>query len=356
MVRRVHVQIVGSVMKCRRFALAPLLMGLMMASIAARADVAIFLEEPFGTFGGMNPTGHSSVYLSRVCAASLTSLRRCEPEERGVVISRYHRIDGYDWLAVPLIPYLYAVDAADQVPEKTSPEAEAALRDEYRRKYLEAVAPDGPNGVTPKGDWIQLVGAAYDRRIYCFEIATTEEQDDRFIEAFNARRNVNRFNIMFHNCADFARQVIDFYYPRAIHRSLVADLGIMTPKQAAKCLVRYAKHHPDLRFSSFRITQVPGTIPRSGPVRGVLESVVKSKRYIVPLAPLTIVQPYLGGGLVFAWVESEHNFNPNQLTRPPDAEASPEIFARELESNQAVLSPAGLLANLPPLLNLPPLI
>jgi len=305
----------------------------------ARADVALFLEEPYGEFGAMNPTGHSSVYLSRVCAASLVSLRRCDAGEQGVVISRYHRVGGYDWIAIPLMPYLYAVNRADQVPREVSRDGVATLRDEYRRRYLEAVAPDDSGGATPKGDWIQLVGASYDRTIYAFEIETTAEQDDQFIAAFNDRRNVVHFNILFHNCADFSRHVIDFYYPRAVHRSLVADLGVMTPKHAARCMVRYSKHHRDLQFSSFAISQVPGTVPRSHPVRGVLESLVKSKRYAVPLTTLAFIQPYLGGGLAFAWVQSER-FNPRRIAGKPDDAEPPATLAQELESNR-VIRPAS---------------
>ena len=73
------------------------LLWLLLGATAARADVALLLEEPFGAFGGMTPTGHAAIYLSRVCADSLLSLRRCDEGEQGVVISRYHRIAGYDW-------------------------------------------------------------------------------------------------------------------------------------------------------------------------------------------------------------------------------------------------------------------
>jgi hypothetical protein len=297
----------------------------------ARADVALFLEEPYGTFGGMNPTGHAAVYFSRICADSLITLRPCEEGEAGVVISRYHRVAGYDWIAIPLIPYLYAVDSAEQVPQTVSPQDVAALRDQYRRRHLEEVAPDESDGSTPQGDWTQLVGAAYDRTIYAFEIETTDDQNAALIRALNSRPNKNHFNLVFHNCADFARQLIDFYYPRAIHRSFGADVGIMTPKQAARCLVRYSKRHSDLQFSSFVITQVPGTVPRSGAVRSVLESLLKSKRYIVPLAPLAILHPYLGGGLVVAWVEDGH-FNPRRMA---EASVQPEMIAQQLESNGA---------------------
>lgn len=317
-------------------------LGLVAAPAIARANVALFLEEPFGTFGGMNPTGHASIYLSRVCAQSLTSIRRCDAGEQGVVLSRYHRIGGYDWLAIPLIPYLYAVNHANEVPGRVDPQQVALLRDQYRRRNLEEVAPDVPNGKAPKGEWIELIGAAYDRTIYSFELETTPEQDDRFIRAFNRRQNKTHFNLFFSNCADFSRQVLNFYYPKAIHRNFIADVGIMTPKQAAKCLMHYAKQHPDLQFSRFALAQVPGTVPRSAPVRGVLESLVKSKRYILPLTPLAAFEPYLGGGLAFAWVESGR-FNPRRLTHA-NAEASPETLANELELNR-ISRPADSSAN-----------
>src|SRR3984957_13558836 len=93
------------------------LLGLLyLTGAVAHASVTLLLEEPFGTFGGMNPTGHAAVYLSRVCADTPLSLRLCRDGEQGVVISRYHRVSGYDWIAIPLLPYLYAVDRPDQVP------------------------------------------------------------------------------------------------------------------------------------------------------------------------------------------------------------------------------------------------
>lgn len=316
------------------------IIGIMCFTATAHASVTLLLEEPFGTFGGMNPTGHTAVYLSRICANSPTSLRRCDPGEQGVVISRYHRVGGYDWLAIPLLPYLYAVDQSDQVPLSVSPEAVALLRDSYRRANLEAIVPDGPGGAAPVGDWIQLAGAAYDRTIYAFGIETTEAQDDKLIATFNSRVNEVHFNLLFHNCADFVRQTIDFYYPRAIHRSLVADVGIMTPKQAAKCLVTYCKRHHDLQFSSFVIPQVPGSVPRSTPVRGVLEALVRSKRYALPLVSIAALHPYFGGSLAFAWLEGK-DFNPRRIADRQSSQANPAEIAVELQSNRVFSAADG---------------
>src|ERR1035437_2144441 len=94
-----------------------------LAAPAARAEMALLLEEPFGLFGAMNPTGHAALYFSNICADSPHHLRRCTAGESGVVISRYHEVAGYDWLAVPLVPYLYAVERPEDVPLYASEEA-----------------------------------------------------------------------------------------------------------------------------------------------------------------------------------------------------------------------------------------
>ena len=222
----------------RLFHVAALLFLLLAASTVARASVALLMEEPFGNFGAFNPTGHAAVYLNHICAASPTELRPCRPGEFGVVISRYHRIAGYDWIAIPLIPYLYAVDDANDVPASVTPAQVAALRDAYRRQHMLDLAPDDSKGRAPKGEWIQLIGSSYDRTIHGFEVASTPEQDGRFIALFNDKHNVAHFNLLFHNCADFSRAVLDIYLPHAIHRSFIADIGLTTPKQVAKSLVK----------------------------------------------------------------------------------------------------------------------
>jgi hypothetical protein len=106
---------------------------LVTAVVEARADAAFLLEEPYGHFGAINPTGHAAVYLSGVCADSPTRLRRCSAGEAGVVLSRYHRIAGRDWVAIPLVPYLYAVERPKQIPAAVDVQKVSELRDAYRR-------------------------------------------------------------------------------------------------------------------------------------------------------------------------------------------------------------------------------
>src|SRR5438270_7755918 len=75
---------------------------------SAHAQATLLLEEPYsydGTFAG---TGHAAVYLSRICAETPTLLRRCGPDESGVVISRYHHLEGRDWVVVTLLHFVFS--------------------------------------------------------------------------------------------------------------------------------------------------------------------------------------------------------------------------------------------------------
>ena len=280
----------------------------------ARADATLFLGEPYGYDGALAGTGHASVYLSGVCATSPVVLRLCAPGETGVVISRYRSIAGYDWIAIPLIPYLYAVEKQEDVPLFVDAKLLAFMRDRYRRDHLESLVPDLPDGGTPGGVWYELIGASYIRTIYAFEIATTPAQDAALIRKLNSRPNRQRWTLITANCADFARGVIDFYHPHAVHRSIVADLGVTTPKQLATTLSSYTRRHPELRTSrpsNYAIPQVPGTVPRSRPAHTVTECALTAKKYMLPLFAL---HPYIAGALVAGYVgHGRFNLSRNAL-------------------------------------------
>jgi len=269
---------------------------ILAGSALASASATLLLEEPYGKLGFFTATGHAAVYLSGVCADTPLVLRRCNPGETGVVISRYDGVAGYDWMAIPLMPYLYAVERPEEVPLFADAKMTAFLRDHYRRKYLEDIIPDSKDGGAPGGNWYELVGSSYDRTIYGFEIETTPEQDDALIRKLNSSPNESHFHLSYRNCADFAKDIINFYYPKSLHRSVIADLGITTPKQVAKMLTRYSAHHPQLEFSRIVIPQVPGSMPRSSAVHGVVDAFFTSKKYIVPSA---VVSPIFAG-CVFA--------------------------------------------------------
>ena len=93
-----------------------------------------------------------------------------------------------------------------------------------------------------------MVGSSYDRTIYGFEIETTPEQDEALIRKLNASPNESHFHLVSRNCADFAKDIINFYYPKSLHRSIVADVGMTTPKQMAKMLTKYGAKHPSCSF------------------------------------------------------------------------------------------------------------
>jgi hypothetical protein len=267
--------------------------------VFAHASATLLLEEPYGKLGFFTATGHAAVYLSGVCAETPLVLRRCAPGETGVVLSRYDGINGHDWIAIPLIPYLYAVARPEDVPLFADAKMTLFLRDRYRRKYLEDVAPDAKNGQTPGGNWYELVGSSYDRTIYGYEIQTAPEQDEALIRKLNSSPNVSHFRLVRRNCADFAKDILNFYYPKTLHRSIVADAGITTPKQMAKLLTRYSDRHPQIGFSRLVIAQVPGSMPRSTAVHGVVESFFKSKKYIVPSA---VASPIFAGCVAAVYV------------------------------------------------------
>jgi hypothetical protein len=308
----------------RRF--LPLLFAL-ICTTALWADATLFVQEPYGLFGAINPTGHASVYLSRVCAETPVVLRRCDPGEFGIVISRYRRLSGYDWIAIPLVPYLYAVEDFASIPEEANRETVSYLRDEYRRKHLREIVPDGAGGQTPKGSWVELVGAAYNRKIYGFQIETTEAQDQYLISVLNSRKNKSHFDLFFNNCADFSRGILNFYHAGAIRRNYIADAGITTPQQIAKSLISYIKHHPGLPLSTFFLPQIPGSRQPSHRVDSVSAGLVKSKKYILPLAAFhpwvacSIFAIYLANGRFNVAHYAETEYSPIDLSMTQDSAA-----------------------------------
>lgn len=282
-------------------------LGLLVALAAPclRADFALLVGEPYGRFGAFNPTGHASLYLDRVCLdGSNTKLRLCGSGEQGIVLSRYHKVAGYDWIAVPATAYFYAVDNLGDIPAFVTTSSLAALRDDYRRRFLRELIGDGDGGAIPEGNWTQLVGSSYERRIFGFRVPTTRAADEALIARLNARANRSHFHLLWRNCADFSTWVINGFYPGAMGRSYLADVGISTPKNLAKRLLKYCRKR-NIEVEAFVVPQIPG-VERSTKVRGVAESLLLSKKYVVPLV---LVSPWVVGGLVAGYVV-KGRFNP----------------------------------------------
>jgi hypothetical protein len=251
-----------------------------MASMA-HGSAAVLLEQPYGKLNIFFPTGHAAIYLDHVCAETPLKLRVCRADEQGAVLSRYDGIGGYDWIAMPLIPYLYSVQTAAEIPQSIDRAGEERLREAYRERYLQSVAPNWLDGSSPRGNWYELVGSAYDRKIYGFQVTTTREQDARLIAAFNDRKNVQTYSGFDSNCADFARNTMNLLYPHMVRRNYVADLGMSSPKSVARSLSHRASKNPEMHFEVFVIPQVAGSLPRSHSPQNLAEGILK--RYPVPL-------------------------------------------------------------------------
>jgi hypothetical protein len=61
-----------------------------------------------------------------------------------VVISRYSHIRQLDWIAIPLLPYLYAVEDAEDVPYWADKASAEKLRKDYSDAHLGAPLTEHP--------------------------------------------------------------------------------------------------------------------------------------------------------------------------------------------------------------------
>lgn len=267
-------------------------------ALRAHAQAALLMEEPYGFFGMLNPTGHTAIYFSQICRETPVKVRRCRPGESGSVIARYSGIAGYDWVAMPLIPYLYSVDDLSSVPARVDRTTVHRLRNRYHEEHLGSLGEGVFEGNLVRGGWTQLVGAAFDRRIHVFRFATTQDQDDAVIERLNSHANRSRFNLVYNNCADFARMVLDIYFPQTFPRAFFPDAGMSTPTQIAYKLTRYSREHPDIHLAIFEIPQVPGYRRMSRRNKSVSASLMTPK-YAVPIF---VMNPWVFGVLFVDYV------------------------------------------------------
>ena len=143
-----------------------------VCSSPCRAQAALLMEEPYGFFGALNPTGHTAIY-------SAASLRR-DPRKAPPLPARRdwgrsspvtRELTAYDWVAIPLIPYLYSVEDASEVPAHVDRDMVTHLRDRYREAHLQTLGNHLSAGSFLHGGWNELVGVAYERRIYAFRFS-----------------------------------------------------------------------------------------------------------------------------------------------------------------------------------------
>jgi hypothetical protein len=276
-----------------RFAVRIVYSALLMCALAslispeAYAGVGVVLNESLDTsVARITGSGHSAVYLSRICPESPIKLRLCQPGEQGSIMSNYTTLGEdrpYEWNVVPLTMYLYGVENPRYRPIVGSQKIKRVLEERYREKYLSGYCDSESCQTSNKAEWREMVGATLSRSIYMFVVETTPEQDRALIEQFNSLPNQNHFNGMTRNCADFTRRVINTYFPNATGPDYINDFGMTSPKAIAKSFSRYAHKHPEARFRVLHFAQVPGTIKRSSECRGGTEQLVRSKKLLLPM-------------------------------------------------------------------------
>lgn len=264
------------------------LLAMLFACAATRADVGVILNDSLDTsVARITGSGHSAVYFSRICPASPVKLRLCEPGEPGSVMSNYTTLgedEPFEWNVVPLNVYVYGVADPADAPLFSSAKIKGALEDAYRDKVLAEYCQDRECRSSGKAEWREMVSAGSERTFYILIVSTTLEQDQELIDEFNAAPNVNHFNGMARNCADFTKRVINTYFPHAAHRDLINDFGMTSPKAVARSFSRYAERHPDMQYRVVHFAQLPGTIKRSSEARSGTEQLYHSKKLLVPMA------------------------------------------------------------------------
>lgn len=134
------------------------------------------------------------------------------------------------------------------------------------------------------------------------------------MEWLNRSNNRSRYSLFTNNCADFAASIMNFYEPRMVRRNYLLDLGVMTPKYVAKAIVKHSRKHSRVEMSAFYISQIPGTLPRSRPADGIAEALVRSKKYVVPLA---LLSPVTTGTLAAVYV-AQGRFRPERYAESFD--------------------------------------
>ena len=267
----------------------------------AHASMTVLVGEPFGSFGTMMPVGHASIYLDHVCADGPLKLRACLPgEPEGVVIARYHGIGDIDWIATPVFEFLYAVERPDEIPEYASAKKVNALRETYRQHYLSSIVADGHQNDKADDEWWESAGMAYNRRLWGYQVNTTVAEDQAYVEHMNADANVRRYRLRTANCADFAADSVNLYFPGTVRGSGPAvDFGLVSPTQVAESLAVYGEAHPEANLKVIEIAQVPGGLRRSRPVRTATAGILKTKRY---LFTLLAIQPEVPLGLAILYL------------------------------------------------------
>jgi hypothetical protein len=308
--------------------LLPLFFAALLVALAptrASADVGVILNESLDeSMDRITGSGHMAVYFSRICADTPTKLRLCAPGESGSVISTYINIGedhSFQWNIVPFNVYLYGVEDPGNRPIFASYKIKHALEERYRQNYLNGLCDTTACQTSNKSEWHEMVASTLIRGMYLFVVDTSVEQDRALINEFNNATNENHFNGATNNCADFARRIVNTYFPHAASRDVLNDFGMTSPKAVARTFTHYAQRHPELNLRVMHFAQVPGTIKRSSEVRAGTEQLLRSKKFLIPMAAFA----YEALPVVAASYVITGRFNPEkEFEKRPATNLAPE--------------------------------
>jgi hypothetical protein len=251
------------------------------------------------------------------------------------VISNYTTLgedQPYEWNIVPLSVFLYGVEDPANRPMIGSQKIKHLLEERYRENFLAEYCASDSCRTSGKAEWREMVGATISRSLYIFVVSTTVEQDLALIADLNSSENVNHFNGVTRNCADFTRRVMNVYFPGAAKPDRINDFGMTSPKAIARSFDHYSLKHPEMQLNVLHFAQVPGTIKRSSEARSGTEQLYRSKKLAVPMA---IYAPY-ELGVAFGSYVLTGRFNPVK-----EAKRYPTTQATELSHQIALAKATG---------------
>ena len=310
-----------------------------------RADVGVVLNESLDTsVARITGSGHSAVYLSRICPASPVKMRLCGPHEEGSVLSNYTTLgenQPFQWNIAPLSVYLYGVTDPQDRPLFASQKIKSLLEENYRDKALRDYCDGPPCTVSKNAEWREMVGASTSRSIYILVVRTTVQQDEEIIARFNSLPNQNHFNAFTRNCANFTRDTVNAYFPHATRGDYINDFGMTSPKAIARSFARYAHRHPDDQYRVLHFGQIPGTIKRSTVTRDGTEQLYHSKKLLVPMVLFASHElPFVAASYIFTG-----RFNPEtEYEKFPTTDATElndEIKWQKSAANTAFIEELG---------------
>jgi hypothetical protein len=292
----------------RRLGQGLAVLALLAVSLAARADVALLVEEPIGRFGTWTDMGHAAIWISSACLLPSGEVRFCE-EGDGVVFSRSVHQDPFPWLAIRWPAYMYAsLQAVGDVREMPARIARGQRQTLWESEYG-SIYP----GVS-LASGMEALGEAYRRRIWVIQVETTPEEDRAVLDRMSDRFDGSKYSLFFRNCSHFAWGILNLYWPGELGLRRPHLLGIRTPSGVSRDLLRFLKRHPE---HAYQVRCINALSPRKHrPARTILEAALRDWKYAVPLA--IGAAPLYGGMLWFDAAFDNPRLSDKLLAAPSD--------------------------------------